>query len=866
MKECAASENLQGKIDQVREAQKIFATYSQKQVDAIFRAAAMAGNSQRIALAKMAIEETGVGILEDKILKNHYASEFVYNQYRYMKTCDVVETDQALGIRKVAESMGVIGALIPVTNPTSTAIFKILLCLKTRNALIISPHPHARRCTCEAARVLAQAAYAAGAPEGLIACLEEPSVALAGKLMEAVDMILATGGPGMLKAAYASGKPVIGAGAGNCPTIVDETANLRDAVCGIIHSKTFDAGMLCTSEQSMIVVGEETYQKVKREFGKWNAHVLLPDELEKLRPIMRQENGTPATEIIGRRAGDIARMAGIQVPEETALLVAEVTAADGSEPFAREKLSPLLALYQAATFHDALELADQLIQNGGLGHTAGLWIDPQQEEHIQQWYAKRKTCRLVLNSPTALGGIGDIYNAGLAPSLALECGSWGGGVISGNLGPQHLLNIKTVAEHRENMQWLRLPQKVYFQKGCTAAALRELREEYECQRVFLITDPFLYQNGSAAGILSQLERLGIQYAAFYDMGETLTLQAIQKGLIELEKIQPDAIIGLGGGSVLDAAKLIRYAYEHPEVSLEERTMPVLDPRKGILRTPRTQKEIALFAIPTTAGTGAESTPVAAFTDQSTGLRKQIVDYALLPTVAVVDVNHMMDTPKGLTRISGISVLSQAMEAYVSLRASDYTDGFALIACRNVFRYLHRASEQLGQDGEARSKLANAAALAGLACGNAFSGLNRAMANQLSAWHHLPNGISCGLLLPAVMEYNAKETPERMGLFSQYRYPRARARYAELAVFCGFDGGNVDASYRNLYQQVVMLRDALEIYPTIRAYGVEEGNFLRTLDGMCEAAWNEQEISCNPVYPRIAELRALYLSCYYGEKK
>ncbi len=859
-------ENLQAKIAEMRKAQEVFATYSQQQIDTIFRAAAMEGNRQRIALAKMAIEETGMGVLEDKIMKNHYAAEFVYNKYRYMKTCGVIEEDNSAGIKKIADPVGVIGAIIPTTNPTSTAIFKILICLKTRNAIIISPHPDAKKCTYEATRLLAKAAYAAGAPEGIIACIEEPSVELSGEVMASVDTILATGGPGMVKAAYSSGKPAIGVGSGNCPAIVDESANIKDAVYSTIHSKTFDNGIICASEQAMIVVGDENYQKVKEEFVKWNAHILTTDEIAKLKRIILCGNGTVAPAIVGHKATDIAKLAGFKVPDKIKVLVGEVTSTEPSEPFAHEKLSPILALYKAATFEQALEMADQLICNGGYGHTAALWIDPQQEDHIKMWYTKLKSCRLIMNSPTSLGGIGDIYNFGLAPSLTLGCGSWGGNSVSDNVGPQNLLNIKTVTERQENMLWLRLPGKVYFKKGCTPVAIKELKEEYDCKRVFLITDNFLYKNGNVRPILKQLEEMGIQCATFYDINPDPSLQSAQKGLAAMDKFQPDGIIGLGGGSALDAAKLMWYAYEHPEVAFEDMAMTFMDIRKRVFRFPRSGKKAVFFAIATSAGTGSENTPFAVITDETTGIKWPVTDYELLPTVSIVDVDNMIDMPKGLTRASGINVLTHALEAYVSLFASDYTDGFALIACKNVFRYLPRACDNLGKDEEARTKMADASALAGIAFANAFSGLNQAMAHKLGTWHHLPHGVSNALVMLEVMDYNAQKAPEKMGTFSQYKYPHARERYAEIAAFCGFGGKTVDESYANLYQKVGELKAAIEIYPCIQEYGIEEKYFLDTLDAMTEAAWNDQCTGGNPVYPLMADIRELYLCCYYGAAK
>ena len=863
MAEPGTIESLQEKISEMRKAQEIFATYSQAQVDAIFQAVAMEGSRQRLALARQAIAETGMGILEDKVMKNHYAAEFVYNKYRHMKTCGVIAEDRSLGIQKIAEPVGVIGAIVPITNPTSTAIFKILICLKSRNAILISPHPGAKKCTCEAVRLLAEAAYGAGAPAGIIACVGEPSVELSRTLMASVDFILATGGPDMVRAAYASGKPAIGGGSGNCPVIVDETADIENVVYSTIQSKTFDSGMLCTSEQAMIVVGTENYRRVKEELAKQNAHILTADELAKVQSILLREDGTVSPAIIGQRATAIARLAGFEVSDQTKLLVGEVASVEPSEPFAHEKLSPLLALYRASTFHEALEQAGKLIAVGGLGHTAALWIDPLQEEHIKLWCTRLKSCRLILNSPASQGGIGDLCNFGLAPSLTLGCGSWGGSSLSANVGPEHLLNIKTVAEQRDPMLWLRLPAQVSFQKGCTAAALKEWQETYDCRRIFLITDRFLHQNGNARPILDQLEQMRVSYASFYDLDAVPTLQSARKGLADMEAFQPDGIIGLGGGGALDAAKLMWYFYEHPEAELQNMESAFLDIRKRIFKFPPSGKKAVFAAIATTAGSGAENTPFALIVDEGTGFPYSVADYELLPTVAIVDADNMMDLPKGLTRTSGIGVLAHGLEAYVSPFASDYTDGFALLACRNVFRYLPRAYDRLGQDREARIKLADAAALAGIAQGNAFPGLGHAMAFQLSAWHHLPHGLASALVLLETMDYNARKAPEKLGALSWHKCPRIRERYGEVAAFCGFGGETADESYAALYQKVAELKRTIEIYPTIQEYGVDEKYYLDTLDAMTEAAWKDQCTGYNPVCPLLTDVRELYLRSYYG---
>lgn len=865
MVDIAAVADLQGKISEMRAAQQIFATYSQEQVDKIFYAVAMAAMQNRIPLAKLAVEETGMGVLEDKILKNSYAAESVYHQYRDRKTCGVIEEDASAGIRKIAEPIGVIGAMVPVTNPTSSVIFQVLLCVKTRNAILISPHPGAKKCTCAAVKLCAQAACEAGAPEQVIDCVEHPTPDLSHALMAEADLILATGGAALVRAAHSAGKPAIAVGPGNCPVILHESADARKAVSAIIHSKTFDGGLLCTSEQAVIAVGKEMEQKIREEFRCQGGYFLSAGETEAVRTLLREAKNPNGPQINGQNAVKLAQLAGFQVPDGTKVLLGEVISTGPEEPFAQEKLCPILAMYRVPTFRMALELAVELVQQGGSGHTAGLHIDPSEKEDLEKWSAKLKTCRLIVNSPTSLGGIGGIYNTALPPSLTLGCGTWGGGILSENLGPQHLLNIKTMAERRKHPLRLRLPHTVYFERGCTATALGELKETYHCKRVFLITDHFLYQKGAVAPVLQQLEQMDLAYATYYDIHSTPTLQSVQKGLAAMEQFQPDAVIGMGGGSALDAAKLMRYAYEHPEGNFTALATPFWNRLQRIFDSPKREKKTVFFAIPTTGGTGSENTPFAILSDGDSNLRWPITDAALLPTVSVIDADHMMQLPKGLTRDTGISVLARALESYVALGASDYTDGFALLACRTVFRYLPLAYDGLEREEEAREKMANAAALAGMAAGNTAPGLIHAMACALTAWHHLPHGVACALVMPEVIRYHAQATPRKMGTFSQYPIPCAGQRYGEMADFCGFGGGKGEKAWEPLWQKVVELREKVEIYNCIHAYGIEEAYFLDTLDAMTEAAWNSPWIASNPVYPLMEEIRAIYLRCYYGDQ-
>ena len=855
-------ETFEKMLARVREAQKKYATFTQQQVDEIFRAAAMAANLQRIPLAKMAVEETGMGVVEDKVIKNHYAAEYIYNTYKETKTCGVIEEDKAFGIRRIAEPIGVIAAVIPTTNPTSTAIFKTLLALKTRNGIIISPHPRAKKCTIAAAKVVLEAAVKAGAPEGLFGWIDAPSLELTNLVMAEADIILATGGPGMVKSAYSSGTPALGVGAGNVPAIIDESADPIMAVNSIIHSKTFDNGMICASEQSVITM-EPLYDAVKAEFVKRGCHILSKSELNKVRKTIII-NGALNAKIVGQSAFKIAQLAGVTVPESTKILIGEVESVDISEEFAHEKLSPVLAMYKAKTFEDAIAKAERLIEDGGYGHTASLYIHPAQTERLAQHQAAMKTCRIVVNTPSSFGGIGDIYNFKLAPSLTLGCGSWGGNSVSENVGVKHLINIKTVAERRENMLWFRTPEKVFFKKGCMPVALEELRTDYHRKKAFIVTDTFLYQNGYTKPLTDKLDELGIQYAVFADVAPDPTLACALEGVKQINSFKPDVIIALGGGSPMDAAKIMWVLYEHPDADFQSMSMDFMDIRKRIYRFSKMGEKAMMVAIPTSSGTGSEVTPFAIITDEKTGTKWPLADYELLPTMAIVDVDNMMNQPKGLTSASGIDAMTHAIEAYVSIMASPFTDGLALEAIKLVFKYLPSAYENGANDPYAREKMAEASCIAGMAFANAFLGLNHSMAHKLGAYHHLPHGVANAVILTDVIRYNAAEVPTKMGTFSQYQYPHAKARYAEIAKACGFAGSNDDELLESLIGELEKLKEIIGIKKTIKDYGITEENFKATLDEMVENAFNDQCTGANPRYPLMKEIKAIYEKCYYGK--
>ena len=855
-------EDLEFAMQELREAQKIFAAYTQEQVDVIFKAAATAANKARIPLSRMAVEETGMGVLEDKVIKNHYAAEYVYNAYKNTKTCGVIEEDPVYGIKKIAEPLGVIAAVIPTTNPTSTAIFKTLICLKTRNAIIISPHPRAKDCTAAAAKIVLDAAVAAGAPKGIIKCIDVPSLELTNKVMQDADCILATGGPGMVKAAYSSGKPALGVGPGNTPVIIDDTADVKLAVNSIIHSKTFDNGMICASEQSVTVL-EGIYKAVKDEFKYRGCYFLKKDELDKVRETILI-NGALNAKIVGQKAATIAKMAGVEVPEETKILIGEVESVDISEPFAHEKLSPVLAMYKAKTFDEALEKAAQLVADGGYGHTSSLYINVNEKEKMEKHAAMMKTCRILINTPSSQGGIGDLYNFKLAPSLTLGCGSWGGNSVSENVGVKHLINIKTVAERRENMLWMRTPEKVYFKKGCTPVALDELKNVMGKKRCFIVTDSFLYKNGFTKKIEDKLDQMGIVHTCFSDVEPDPSLASARAGAAAMRAFEPDCIIAMGGGSAMDAGKIMWVLYENPDADFSEMSMDFMDIRKRVYTYPKMGKKAYFIAIPTSSGTGSEVTPFAIITDRETGIKWPLADYELMPNMSIVDTDNMMSAPKGLTCASGIDVMTHAIEAYVSIMASDYTDSLALRAIKLVFDYLPRAYKD-GNDVEARDHMANASCMAGMAFANAFLGLNHSLAHKLGAFHHLPHGIANALVLLNVMRYNSAEVPTKMGTFPQYQYPHALQRYAEIGRYVGLTGKNDQEVFEKLLVKLDELMRTIEIKPNIKDYNIDEKNFLDNLDEMSEQAFNDQCTGANPRYPLISEIKELYLKSYYGDK-
>ena len=853
------------KVAAVRAAQAKFATYTQEQVDYIFYKAAMAADNARIPLAKMAIEETGMGILEDKIMKNHYAAEFVYNHYRDTKTCGLIEEDKEWGIRKYAEPLGVIAAVIPTTNPTSTAIFKVLCALKTRNGIIISPHPRAKKCTCEAARVILDAAVAAGAPEGIIDWFDQPSIEISGALMKSCDIVLATGGPGMVTAAYSSGKPALGVGPGNVTVVIDESADIKDAAYSIIHSKTFDNGMICASEQT-VFVAESVYDAVKAEFAKYGCYFLNEEEKKKVGEVVIMfPSGAVNAKVVGQSAYTIAKMAGVTVPEDTKILIGEAESVEFAEPFAHEKLSPVLGMYKVKDLDEGIQKASTVLHVcGGEGHTSGLHVSLTQTDKIKKFSEAMKTCRIVINSPTAQGGIGDLYNFKLAPSLTLGCGSWAGNSRSENIGVCHLLNVKTVAERRENMLWLRTPEKIYHKKGCMQLALRELRDEYHCKKAFIVTDTFLYQNGYTKPIEEELDRMGIQHACFYGVAPDPTLQIAREGVKQVAAFQPDVIIALGGGSSMDAAKIMWLMYEHPEEDFFNLASVFIDIRKRIHKFPKMGLKAKLVCIPTSAGTGSEVTPFAIITDADTGTKWPLADYELMPTMAIVDADNMMNAPKGLTSASGIDVLTHATEAFVATLATDYTDGFAIKATQNVMKYLRRAYNDGPNDIEARVKMADAACMAGVAFANAFLGICHSMAHKLGAYHHLPHGVANALLMCEVMKYNASDAPWKMGTFSQYKYPKGLERYAELARYCGICGKDDRETFNMFIDEIEKLKADVGIKSCIKDYGIDEKYFLEKLDEMVEAAFNDQCTGANPVYPKMSDMKAMYLRAYYGK--
>ena len=857
-------DSLQEAFERVRKAQKEFSKYTQEQVDKIFKAAAIAANQARIPLAKMAVEETGMGVVEDKVIKNNYAAEYVYNKYRNVRTCGVLEEDKNFGIKKIAEPVGVIAAVIPTTNPTSTAIFKTLIALKTRNGMIISPHPRAKKSTIAATKIVLEAAIKAGAPKDIIAWIDVPSLELTNMLMQSADIILATGGPGMVKSAYSSGKPALGVGPGNTPAVIDESADILLAVNSIIHSKTFDNGMICASEQSVIVL-DSIYDKVREEFLRRNCYILNPEETEKVRKTIII-NGALNAKIVGQKATRIAELAGINVPANTKILIGEVESVEMSEEFAREKLSPVLAMYRAKNFAEAVDKAYRLIEDGGLGHTSSIYINTlTEQEKLQTFYSTMKTYRVLVNTPASQGGIGDIYNFKLTPSLTLGCGTWGGNSVSENVGVKHLINVKTVAERRENMLWFRTPEKVYIKRGCLPVALEELKNVMNKKKVFIVTDSFLYKNGYTKVITDKLNEMGIEHATFFDVQPDPTLASAKEGAKILTDFNPDCIIAVGGGSAMDAAKIMWVLYEHPEVEFLDMAMRFMDIRKRVYTFPKMGEKAYFIAVPTSAGTGSEVTPFAVITDETTGIKYPLADYELLPKMAIVDANMMMDAPKGLTSASGIDAVTHCLEAYASMMATPYTDALAKEALGKIFKYLPRAYENGANDPEAREEMANAATMAGMAFANAFLGVCHSMAHKLGAFHHIAHGIANALLIDEVLRYNSQEAPVKMGTFPQYGYPNTLRRYAEIAESVGITGNNDEEKLENLIKKIDELKETIGIKPTIRDYGVDEKDFLATLDEMTEDAFDDQCTGTNPRYPLMSEIKDMYLQAYYGHK-
>lgn len=860
---CDSLEKLENEIKRVREAQKKFALFTQEQVDKIFKAAALAANRARIPLAKLAVEETGMGVVEDKVIKNHYASEYIYNCYKNVKTCGIIDEDFAYGIKKVADPIGLIAAVIPTTNPTSTAIFKALICLKTRNGCIFSPHPRAKNSTVAAAKVVYEAAVEAGAPEGIISWIDEPSIEITNTLMKESDTILATGGPGLVRAAYSSGKPAIGVGAGNTPAIFDESCDIQLAVNSIIHSKSFDNGMICASEQS-VIVASQIYEKVKEEFKTRACHFLEGEELDKVRKTIII-NGSLNGKIVGQSANKIAELANVSVPPNTKLLIGEVQSAELAEEFAHEKLSPVLAMYRAETFVEAIKKAERMVEDGGYGHTSSLFINAATEQNkINQFAERMKTCRIIINTPSSHGGIGDLYNFKLAPSLTLGCGSWGGNSTSENVGVMQLLNIKTVAERRENMLWFRTPEKIYIKKGCLPHALDELKTVFNKKRAFIVTDKFLLENGFTRHITQKLNEIGIMHSTFSDIIPDPTLKSAVEGANIMRSFNPDVIIALGGGSAMDAAKIMWVLYEHPEVDFKDMAMRFSDIRKRIYTFPKMGEKAYFIAVPTSAGTGSEVTPFAVITDESTGVKYPLADYELLPDMAIIDTNLHMSAPKSLTAASGIDAAVHAIEAYASVMATDYTDGLALQSLKIIFEYLPIAYEN-GANETAREKMANAATMAGMAFANAFLGVCHSMAHKLGAFFHLPHGVANALIINEVIKFNSSETPAKMGTFSQYAYPHARRRYAEIAESLNLGGNSDNEKVENLINAINDLKSKIGIKNSIMDYGVPENEFLLKLDQMVEHAFDDQCTGANPRYPLMSEIRQMYLNAYYGEQ-
>lgn len=857
-------ESLEKEFVKIKKSQEEFSKYTQEEVDRIFTKAATVANNARIPLAYQAYEETKMGVVEDKVIKNHYASEYIYNAYKDVKTCGVIEEDSASGIKKIAEPLGIITAIIPTTNPTSTTIFKILLALKTRNAIIISPHPRAKKSTIETAKIIRNAIIKIGAPSNIISWIDEPSLELTKHSMELSDTTLATGGPSMVKSAYSSGKPAIGVGAGNTPAVIDKSADIILAVNSIIHSKTFDNGMICASEQA-VIVDKAIYNQVKQEFQKRGCHFLSNKELIKVKNNIIID-GSVNHKIVGQSAFDIANICNIKVKPETKILIGEVEDASVKEAFAHEKLSPVLAMYKAKNFTEAKLLAQKLIAIGGLGHTSSLYIDASKEQDkIAEFSNSMKTCRILINTPAAQGGIGDIYNFKLQPSLTLGCGSWGGNSVSENVTVRQLINIKTVAERRENMLWFRAPEKIYIKSGCLQTALEELKKVLHKKRVFIVTDKFLYENGHTNDVVKKLNEMGIASTVFFDITPDPTLSSVRLGAKAMQDFKPDCIIALGGGSAMDAGKIMWVLYEHEDVDFMDMAMRFMDIRKRVYTFPKMGEKAYFIAIPTSAGTGSEVTPFAVITDEESGIKYPLADYELLPKMAIVDADLMMSAPKSLTAATGIDALTHDLEAYVSMMATEYTDSLAKESLKNIFENLPEAYENGTTNKEAREKMANAATMAGMAFANAFLGLCHSMAHKLGAFHHIPHGIANALLIEEIIRYNSAEVPTKMGTFPQYDHPKTLHRYAELAEYVGITGKSDTDKVNKLIGKIAKLKKSIGIKKTIKDYGISEEAFLSTLDEMSSQAFDDQCTGTNPRYPLISEIKEMYLKAYYGTK-
>ncbi|OWY37812.1 bifunctional acetaldehyde-CoA/alcohol dehydrogenase [Xenophilus sp. AP218F] len=848
-------------VARVKKAQAAFALFTQEQVDHIFRCAALAAADARIPLARMAVNETGMGVIEDKVIKNHFASEYIYNKYKDEKTCGVLSEDDTFGTITIAEPVGILCGIVPTTNPTSTAIFKALIALKTRNGIIFSPHPRARRSTCEAARLVLDAAVAAGAPQDIIGWIDEPSVALSNQLMHHPDinLILATGGPGMVKAAYSSGKPAIGVGAGNTPAVIDETADIKRAVASILMSKTFDNGVVCASEQSVIIV-DEIYDAVRDRFNKHGGYILSKSEAEAVRKVILLDGNLNAA-IVGQSAAKIAAMAGITVPPTTKVLIGEVTEVSEQEAFAHEKLSPTLAMYRARDFMDACDKAEALVTMGGIGHTSALYTDQDlQEDRVRYFGTKMKTARILINTPSSQGGIGDLYNFSLAPSLTLGCGSWGGNSISENVGPKHLINKKTVAKRAENMLWHKLPKSIYFRRGCLPVALEDLSDKKRC---LIVTGQYLFEHGFVDEPIRLLKKMGLEVEVFFEVPADPTLAVVRKGTDLAHAFKPDVIMAIGGGSPMDAAKIMWVMYEHPEAHFADLALRFMDIRKRIYQFPKLGQKAIMVAVPTTSGTGSEVTPFAVVTDEVTGVKYPIADYELTPNMAIVDANLVMNMPKSLTAFGGIDAVTHALEAYVSVMANEYSDPQALQALKLLKEYLPSSYLNGANDPKAREQVHNAATIAGIAFANAFLGVCHSMAHKIGAEFGLAHGLANALLISNVIRYNAADVPTKQAAFSQYDRPKSVARYAEIARHLGLEASRDHERVEKLIEWVDELKKILGIPSSIQAAGVAESDFLSKVDALAEAAFDDQCTGANPRYPLISELKQLLLDSYYG---